>query len=251
VTGDEPLARLAGQGVSIWLDAISRNRLASGGLARLIEGMHVTGVTSNPTIFAQAIRTGGRNGRVSIEVDPRAAGDTAKTGAEARALRWLVARPGVVIKIPATKAGLAAITQATAEGISVNVTLIFGLDRYEQATDAYLTGLERAATAGLDLSVIHSVASFFVSRVDTETDARLNAVAGHGQIEGGFVTGAYDDAARHVRPARRRRRLPRRRQPARARGRQKVHGCVDPAAGTPGTFPDRVPVRGNAMTGQL
>jgi transaldolase len=220
VTGDEPLARLAGQGVSIWLDAISRNRLASGGLARLIEGMHVTGVTSNPTIFEQAIdgstayaeqvhdlairgvpveeaarlltsydvrracdeleqayiRTGGRDGRVSIEVDPRAAGDTAKTVAEARALRWLVARPGVMIKIPATKAGLAAITQATAEGISVNVTLIFGLDRYEQVTDAYLTGLERAATAGLDLSAIHSVASFFVSRVDTETDARLNAI---------------------------------------------------------------------------
>ncbi|GAA4490966.1 transaldolase [Actinoallomurus oryzae] len=118
-------------------------------------------------------RTGGLDGRVSIEVDPRVADDTAKTVAEARALWWLVARPNVMIKIPATQAGLAAITAATAEGISVNVTLIFSLDRYDQVMDAYLTGLERAHEAGVDLSAIRSVASFFVSRVDVEVDTRL------------------------------------------------------------------------------
>jgi transaldolase len=120
--------------------------------------------------------TDGLDGRASIEVDPRVADDTAKTIAEARALWWLVARPNVMIKIPATSAGLAAITAATGEGISVNVTLIFGLDRYDQVVDAYLTGLEQAHAAGVDLSQIRSVASFFVSRVDVEVDARLDKI---------------------------------------------------------------------------
>lgn len=120
--------------------------------------------------------TDGKDGRVSIEVDPRIAHDTAKTTAEARALWWLVDRPNVMIKIPATLAGLPSITAATAEGISVNVTLIFSLDRYRQVMDAYLTGLEQAAEAGVDLSTIRSVASFFVSRVDTEVDARLEKI---------------------------------------------------------------------------
>ncbi len=216
------LGELARQGVSIWLDSISRDRLAGGGLATLVRDSHVTGVTSNPTIFEQAVsqsraydqqiqdlaargvpleeaarlltaydirwacdilrdtydRTGGRDGRVSIEVDPRVADETVKTVAEARALWWLVDRPNAMIKIPATQAGLGAITAATAEGISVNVTLIFGLDRYSEVMDAYITGLELASFAGHELSGIRSVASFFVSRVDTEVDKRLEGVGG-------------------------------------------------------------------------
>jgi transaldolase len=118
----------------------------------------------------------GQDGRVSIEVDPRIAEDTAKTIAEARALWWLVDRPNMFIKIPATLAGLPAITKCLSEGISVNVTLIFSLERYGQVIDAYLAGLEQAADAGRDLSGIASVASFFVSRVDTEVDRRLDKI---------------------------------------------------------------------------
>ncbi|HJY93330.1 MAG TPA: transaldolase [Streptosporangiaceae bacterium] len=120
--------------------------------------------------------TGGQDGRVSIEVDPRVARDTAKTSAEARALWWMVDRPNLFIKIPATVEGLPAITQCISEGISVNVTLIFGLERYGRVIDAYTEGLEQAAAAGHDLSKIRSVASFFVSRVDTEVDARLDKI---------------------------------------------------------------------------
>ena len=118
--------------------------------------------------------TNGVNGRVSIEVDPRIAGDTAKTIAEARALWWLVDRPNLFIKIPATEPGLPAITQCLSEGISINVTLIFALDRYGQVMDAFFAGLEQAREAGHELAAIASVASFFVSRVDTEVDQRLD-----------------------------------------------------------------------------
>jgi len=121
-------------------------------------------------------RTGGQDGRVSLEVDPRLARETAKTIAEARALWWTVDRPNLMIKIPATVEGLPAITQCISEGITVNVTLIFGLERYGQVIDAYMTGLEQAAAAGHDLSRIRSVASFFVSRVDTEVDGRLDKI---------------------------------------------------------------------------
>jgi transaldolase len=120
--------------------------------------------------------TGGQDGRVSLEVDPRLAKQTAKTIAEARALWWMVDRPNLLIKIPATVEGLPAITAAISEGISVNVTLIFGLERYDQVIDAYMAGLEQAAGAGHDLSKIRSVASFFVSRVDTEVDERLDKI---------------------------------------------------------------------------
>jgi len=119
-------------------------------------------------------RTGGLDGRVSLEVDPRLANETEKTIAEARALWWIVDRPNLLIKIPATLEGLPAITQCISEGISVNVTLIFGLERYAQVIDAYMAGLEQAAAAGHDLSQIRSVASFFVSRVDTEVDQRID-----------------------------------------------------------------------------
>jgi transaldolase len=213
----EPLRRLAGEGVSVWLDDLSRGRIESGNLAELIETKHVVGVTTNPSIFQAAIgsgagyeeqladlavrgvtvdeavrmmttadvraaadvlapvfeASGGRDGRVSIEVDPRLAHDTAATIAEARQLAWLVDRPNVMIKIPATRAGLPAITEVIGAGISVNVTLIFSLERYREVMDAYLAGLEKARAAGHDLSAVHSVASFFVSRVDSEIDKRL------------------------------------------------------------------------------
>jgi transaldolase len=118
----------------------------------------------------------GVDGRVSIEVAPALANDTEKTVAEARSLWWLVDRPNLFIKIPATKAGVPAIEQTLAEGISVNVTLIFSLERYAEVIDAHHAGLERARAAGHDLSRLGSVASFFVSRVDSEVDARLDKV---------------------------------------------------------------------------
>jgi transaldolase len=214
------LAQLSAAGVAVWLDDLSRDRLASGNLAELMASRQVVGVTSNPTIFAHALRHGsayhdqladlalreigvdeaaraitcydirwacdvlrpafdasdGVDGRVSLEVDPRLARQTARTVAEARALWWLVDRPNLFIKIPATPEGLPAITACLAEGISVNVTLIFSLARYGEVIDAYFAGLEQASAAGRDLSAIASVASFFVSRVDTEVDRRLDAI---------------------------------------------------------------------------
>jgi transaldolase len=215
-----PLADLSAVGVSIWLDDLSRERIASGGLQKLISERNVVGVTTNPTIFASALAKGeaydaqvaelaaagksvteavfeitthdvatasdifrpvydasnGFDGRVSIEVEPGLAHDTAGTIAEAKTLWAKVDRPNVMIKIPATIEGLEAITEAIAAGISVNVTLIFSLERHRAVINAYLNGLEKAKAAGLDLSTIHSVASFFVSRVDTEIDKRLDAI---------------------------------------------------------------------------
>jgi transaldolase len=217
---DDILGQLTAAGVAIWLDDINRERLTTGNLEGLVRDMHVSGVTSNPTIFAHAVSSGhaydaqladlavrgvqideaaraittydirwgcdvlrhvydatdGVDGRVSIEVDPRIARDTAKTIAEARALWWAVDRPYLFIKIPATLEGLPAITQCLSEGISINVTLIFSLERYGQVIDAFMTGLEQAAAAGHDLSALCSVASFFVSRVDTEVDGRLDKI---------------------------------------------------------------------------
>ena len=206
--------------VAIWLDDLSRARLATGSLAGLVEGCHVVGVTSNPTIFQKAIvgsehydrqihdlavrgvrvdealrmittfdvrwacdvlrptydATDGVDGRVSIEVDPRLAHDTEQTVAEARQLWWLVDRPNLFIKIPATIAGLPAITRCLSEGISINVTLIFSRRRYAEVINAFLDGIEQARAAGRDLTRLASVASFFVSRVDTEIDRRLDAI---------------------------------------------------------------------------
>ncbi|SDP41017.1 transaldolase [Nakamurella panacisegetis] len=120
--------------------------------------------------------TGGRDGRVSIEVEPGLAHDTDGTVAQAKELSKIVDRPNVLIKIPATLAGLPAITATLAEGISVNVTLIFSLERYEGVIDAFVAGITKARENGHDISKIHSVASFFVSRVDTEIDARLSKI---------------------------------------------------------------------------
>ena len=120
--------------------------------------------------------SGGVDGRVSLEVDPRLAHDTQATIAEARALWWLADRPNMFIKIPATPEGLPAITACLAEGISVNVTLIFSLARYGEVIDAFMAGMEQAAAAGHDLPAMASVASFFVSRMDTEVDRRLDKI---------------------------------------------------------------------------
>jgi transaldolase len=119
----------------------------------------------------------GVDGRVSIEVDPRLARETAKTVAEAKQLWWLVDRPNLFIKIPATAAGIPAITETLAQGISVNVTLIFSLQRYGEVIDAFMAGLEQAAANGHDITKMASVASFFVGRVDTEVDGRLDKIA--------------------------------------------------------------------------
>ena len=214
----DPLADLTDAGVAVWLDDLSRELLAGGGLQSLIITRHVVGVTTNPTIFASALakgdryngqlaelaarnadvdtavfmvttddvrtacdvlapvhtRTAGLDGCVSIEVDPRLSRDAAATADMARLLWTTVDRDNLYIKIPATQEGLAAITEATSQGISVNVTLIFSLARYRAVMDAYLSGVEQAYGAGRDLTSIRSVASFFISRVDTEVDARLD-----------------------------------------------------------------------------
>jgi transaldolase len=208
-------------GQSIWLDFIRRGPLQSGEFAALVRDHGVVGVTSNPTIFQQAIaqsddydkaleplvaqglgtaqifeslaiedirlacdalaavarRSSGMDGRVSLEVSPKLAHDTAGTIADARRLHREVARPNVMIKVPATRAGLPAITALLAEGICVNVTLIFSLARYEEVMEAYLAALEQRAAQGLPLDGIHSVASFFISRVDSKVDKAIDARA--------------------------------------------------------------------------
>ena len=222
MTNIDRLAKLSEAGVSIWLDDLSRERLTSGNLATLIRDQHVTGVTTNPTIFAGALAhgaayseqvarlaardaslddtvreltttdvrnacdlfratweaSGGVDGRVSIEVDPRLANDTEGTIAEALDLWKAVDRPNLLVKIPATVEGLPAVTKALSEGVSVNVTLIFSVERYKGVIDAFLSGLEQAKANGHELAGIASVASFFVSRVDTEVDKRLDRLGG-------------------------------------------------------------------------
>lgn len=211
------LKQLTDAGVSIWLDDLSRERIESGNLADLISEHSVRGVTTNPTIFAGALKgesykpliaaqkgnpvseviknitskdvadacdifagvyesSNGVDGRVSIEVEPKLAMDTEATIAQGLELHKLVGKENVMIKVPATIPGLAAITELTAQGVSVNVTLIFSTERYNEVIDAYMAGLDKALDNGKDIEKIHSVASFFVSRVDTEVDARLEAL---------------------------------------------------------------------------
>lgn len=220
MTDTTKTAELSEIGVSIWLDDLSRERIAGGGLQKLIAERDVVGVTTNPTIFAAALAKGqaydaqvaelaasgasvadavfeittddvatasdifrpvfdatnGVDGRVSIEVEPGLAHDAAGTIEQAKQLWAKVDRPNAMIKIPATVEGLEAITEVIGAGISVNVTLIFSLERHRRVIEAYLAGLEKAQAAGIDLSTIESVASFFVSRVDTEIDKRLDAI---------------------------------------------------------------------------
>lgn len=211
---------LAAAGVSVWSDQISRQMLDSGELARRAEEDAVTGVTSNPTIFAKAIggsddytdqlndlessgmpteeiakslmakdiaracdvlapvytATAGRDGFVSIEVSPTLAYDTEATIAEARDWVKQIDRDNLLVKVPATPEGIPAIQALIGEGISINVTLIFSLQRYREVMDAYVKGLEHLHGIGGDLSAVFSVASFFVSRFDTEVDGRLDAI---------------------------------------------------------------------------
>jgi transaldolase len=135
-------------------------------------------------LLAPVAQRTGRDGRVSLEVAPDLAHDTDATAAEAAHLWWLVERPNLFIKIPATREGLAAITTSIARGISVNVTLIFSIDRYRAVMDAYLSGLEQRAADGGSLAGIESVASFFVSRVDTEIDRRLDKAGADPSLKG-------------------------------------------------------------------
>ncbi|HEU4321316.1 MAG TPA: transaldolase [Acidimicrobiia bacterium] len=211
---------LAAAGVSVWSDQISKQMLDSGELARRVEQDAVTGVTSNPTIFAGAIggsddyaaqlkdlrsagvpteeivkslmadditracdvlgpvfvATGGHDGFVSVEVSPTLAADTDATIAEARDWVKQIDRENLLVKVPATAEGVPAIRALIGEGISVNVTLIFSLERYEQVMEAYIAGLEDFQTVGGDLSSVASVASFFVSRFDNEVDRRLDEI---------------------------------------------------------------------------
>lgn len=214
------LHAVAAAGQSVWSDQISRSMLDSGELERRITEDAVTGVTSNPSIFAKAIvgsddyadqlaellgrdaatneivgalmtadlqracdalggvwdRTNGVDGHVSVEVDPELAHETDPSVAEAREWVKRIDRPNLLVKIPATRAGLPAIAALIGEGISINVTLIFSLARYRGVMEAYLAGLETFRSVGGDVSKVASVASFFVSRVDTEVDARLDAI---------------------------------------------------------------------------
>ena len=212
------LTRLHEAGVSIWLDTLSRQLLASGDFARLIRDYSVTGATSNPTIFAKAItgsdlydeqlrglasaaerntqelffalalddvraaarelrptyeRSGGRDGFISFECTPDLADDTEATIAQATDLWERLDQPNVMIKVPGTPAGLPAIEELTRRGINVNITLLFAIERYEEVIDAYLRGLTARAHAGEPLDRIASVASFFLSRIDTKVDAQL------------------------------------------------------------------------------
>jgi transaldolase len=217
---NDRLKALTDAGVSIWLDDLNRERLNTGGLLSLVEDKHVSGVTSNPTIFAKALSdaddyaeqvnalaaqdtaieaavriittddvragcdvmkpvyddTEGVDGRVSIEVDPRLARNTEKTIDEAKELWRVVDRENLFVKIPATQEGIPAITATLAAGISVNVTLIFSLERYREVIDAFFAGIEQAIENGHDVTRLGSVASFFVSRVDTEVDKRLDQI---------------------------------------------------------------------------
>jgi transaldolase/glucose-6-phosphate isomerase len=213
-----PLVQLQQLGQSPWHDNIRRDLLTSGALKKMVKSGDITGLTSNPTIFEQAIsqssaydealselaraghsaeqifdalaiddiqaaadvfapvfkRTQGGDGYVSIEVSPKFANDTAATVKEARRLWKTVARPNLMIKIPATKAGIPAIEQTIADGVNVNVTLIFSIERYREVMSAYLSGLEKRAAARKKIDGLASVASFFVSRVDTLADKLLN-----------------------------------------------------------------------------
>ncbi|MBS1869072.1 MAG: bifunctional transaldolase/phosoglucose isomerase [Actinobacteria bacterium] len=220
VPATTPIGRLAELGTSAWLDSIRRSMLTGGDLRRLVEEDGVVGVTSNPSIFEQAIlgspdydarlaelthdgdgveeiywtlaiedvqgaadvlrpvwdRTDGLDGYVSLEVSPYVASDTEATLAMVRDLWRRCDRPNVMIKIPGTPEGVPAIRRAIADGINVNVTLLFSLDAWAAIAEAWLAGLEDRAAAGEPVDGIASVASFFVSRVDTATDKRLKAL---------------------------------------------------------------------------
>ena len=211
----QSLSEISKAGVSVWLDDLSRARLANGSLQKLIAEDCVVGVTTNPSIFNAAIsnsdlyapdikkfrdldvdqiiteltcsdvstecdlfmpvyeKTKHRDGRISIEVDPRFARDTKSTVAQGVSLWKRINKPNLMIKVPATKEGLPAITSLISQGVSVNVTLIFSVNRYREVLTAYADGLKLAHDNGIKLNQVFSVASFFISRIDTEVDKVL------------------------------------------------------------------------------
>ena len=221
---DNPLRKLGALGQSIWLDYIRHDLIVSGELRRLIEEDGLRGMTSNPSIFENAIagshdydediramviegrdvmaiyealsqrdvqsaadefrpvydKTGGRDGYVSLEVNPHLAHDTRGTVDEARRLWDALNRPNVLIKVPATAEGLPAIQQLISEGINVNVTLLFGIPRYRQVAEAYLAGIEARAAQAKSVERVASVASFFVSRIDALVDTLLDKLIAAG-----------------------------------------------------------------------
>lgn len=217
--------RLLEFGQSVWYDNIQRSLLKNGALAGMIERGEIRGVTSNPSIFMNAVtkssdydesllpladsklsaeevfftlaiediqaatdlflplyeQTNGGDGYVSLEISPYLANETASSLAQAKELWQRVSRPNLMIKIPATKAGIPAIVDAIAAGINVNVTLIFSRERYSEVMDAYLKGLEKRVNNGLAINTVASVASFFVSRIDTKVDALLENIIRAGE----------------------------------------------------------------------
>ena len=214
---NDRISRLLALGQSLWLDNITRHLIESGELAVMIGRGDIPGVTSNPSIFNQAIgksgdyegaimplawagwdpehifwqlaveditaacdlfrpvydQSAGGDGFVSIEVSPLKAHDTVGTIAQVRELWQAVDRPNLMVKIPATKEGIPAIHECVAAGLNINITLIFSLERYAEVMEAYISGLEKRVAAGQPVDRIASVASFFVSRVDTKIDSRL------------------------------------------------------------------------------
>ena len=224
MTTPNPLRQLNEHGQSVWLDNLSRTLIDSGELGRLIREDGISGITSNPAIFAAAIsgsdaydeqigalaasnrdtvalyetlaiddiraaadllaatweHSGGTDGFVSLEVNPHLARDTAGTLAEAERLWRAVDRPNALIKIPGTPEGVPAIEEALYRGININVTLLFSLDAYAAVMEAHLKALERRLDDGLPLDGLASVASFFLSRIDTLVDKKLDAIDGAG-----------------------------------------------------------------------
>jgi transaldolase len=220
----ERLRRLQEAGQAVWLDYIDRAMLQNGELARRIREDHLTGMTSNPSIFEKALAEGelydaqirasqgqsawevfeqletddvrtacdafagvyrdtaGRDGYVSIEVSPGIEHDAGATVREARRLWTTVDRPNLMVKVPGTVEGAEAVERLISEGINVNVTLLFSIDAHARVIEAYLRGLEARVVEGLSIESLASVASFFISRVDTEIDARLDAMVASGKL---------------------------------------------------------------------
>ncbi|HUA12560.1 MAG TPA: transaldolase [Solirubrobacteraceae bacterium] len=238
---ERPLAELSALGQSAWIDFVSRDALRDGTLADLISEHSIVGVTSNPTIFQEAMskgdaydeqlrelgdvavedafwalaerdiagalelfdavwqRTDGRDGYVSLEVDPRLAYDTLGTYRSAMALHEKLDRRNLMVKIPATRPGLGAIEDVIAAGRSINVTLIFSLDRYAAVAESYIRGLQRLVASGGDPSRVASVASFFVSRIDTEADRRLEELGAPEDLRGRLAVANARLAYEHYR----------------------------------------------------
>jgi transaldolase len=162
-------------------DAIAELRKAGHGVERIFETLAVEDVRAAADLFAGVYeRSGGAHGYVSLEVSPRLAHDTEGTVVEARRLWAALDRPNVFVKVPGTLAGLDAIERLVEEGVNVNVTLLFGLDRYTAVAEAYVRGLERRVEAGKPVDAIASVASFFLSRIDVAVDATLDRIAAEG-----------------------------------------------------------------------